>query len=100
MANQKRSLVLPIFLIIGPSLAVVLAIIVYVVVNFLINSSAPVPDTSQGANDSDLFGNSGGSAFSTIGNVVLYLIGAGSILAFVPCLVIGIIMLSKRLAAK
>lgn len=105
--QQKRSLKLPIFLIIGPALGVILSIFIYAVVNFIF-SDVPAEPTStselslsdgasiaQGADSSaDLYGDS--SIVSTISNVLLFLLGSISMLAFVPCLVVGIIMLNKR----
>ncbi len=103
---QKRSLKLPIFLIIGPALGLVLSIILYAVINFVIASSTPDVSSSpsisdgasiaQGADQQDLYSSDDGSMFRTISNVLLFLLGAGSMLAFVPCLVIGIIMLNRR----
>jgi ABC-type sugar transport system permease subunit len=113
MSKQaKMSLKLPIFLIIGPALGLILSIILYAVINFLIVSSAsPAPDASinpslsdgasvtQGVNnDTELYGDS--SIFRTISNVLLFLLGSASLLAFVPCLVFGIIILNKRRNAQ
>lgn len=104
--SQKRSLKLPIFLIIGPALGLILSIILYAVINFIVASStldvSSSPSISegasiaQGADEQDLYSSDDGSMFRTISNVLLFLLGAGSMLAFVPCLVIGIIMLNKR----
>ncbi len=106
MTKKKQSLKLPIFLIIGPVLGIILSIILYAVINFIVASSTPEVSSSpsisdgasiaQGADVQGSYGNDDGSMFKTISNVLLFLLGAGSILAFVPCLVIGIIMLNKR----
>lgn len=105
MSKKKQSLKLPIFLIIGPALGLILSILLYAVINFIIASSTPDVSSSpsisegasiaQGADQQDLYGDDG-SMFKTISNVLLFLLGAGSMLAFVPCLVVGIIMLNKR----
>lgn len=105
MSKKKQSLKLPIFLIIGPALGLVLSILLYAVINFIIASSTPDVSSSpsisegasiaQGADQQDLYGDDS-SMFKTISNVLLFLLGAGSMLAFVPCLVIGIIMLNRR----
>ena len=84
----KKSLKLPIFLIIGPAIAVIGSIILYAVVNFLI--AGATTDTAS----SSLFGEQ--PILKIIVNVVLYILGTGGMLAFVPCLVIGVIILSKR----
>ena len=107
MTQQKQSLKLPIFLIIGPALGLILSIILYAIINFILAGSAPVSDTSspslsdgasiaQGVDGQELNGSDNTSIFRTISNVVLFLLGAGSMLAFVPCLVFGIIILNKR----
>jgi hypothetical protein len=105
MSKKKQSLKLPVFLIIGPALGLILSILLYAVINFIIASSTPDVSSSpsisegasiaQGADGQDLYGDDG-SMFKTISNVLLFLLGAGSMLAFVPCLVIGIVMLNKR----
>jgi len=106
MSKKKKSLKLPIFLIIGPALGLILSIILYAVINFIIASSTPDVSSSpsilegagiaQGADQQDLYGSDDSSMFRTISNVLLFLLAAGSMLAFVPCLVIGIIILNKR----
>ena len=47
MTQQKQSLKLPIFLIIGPALGLILSIILYAIINFILAGSAPVSDTSS-----------------------------------------------------
>lgn len=107
MTKQKQSLKLPIFLIIGPAFGLILSIILYAIVNFILAGSAPVSDTpspslsdgasiAQDVDGQELYGNDNASMFRTISNIVLFLLGAGSMLAFVPCLVFGIIILNKR----
>lgn len=104
--QAEISLKLPIFLIIGPALGLVLSIILYAVINFTITSStgstpdAMSPSLSDGASiaqgsssDTELYGDS--SIFRTVSNVVLFLLGSVSMLAFVPCLIFGIIILNK-----
>lgn len=106
MTKQKQSLKLPIFLIIGPALGLILSILLYAIVNFILAGSAPVSDTSsqsisdgasiaQGVDSQELYGDDT-SMFRTISNIFLFLLGAGSMLAFIPCLVFGIIILNKR----
>jgi hypothetical protein len=108
MPKQKQSLKLPIFLIIGPALGLILSIILYAIINFILAGSAPVSDNSssqslsdgasiaQGVDSQELYGSDSTSMFRTISNILLFLLGAGSMLAFVPCLVFGIIILNKR----
>lgn len=97
-------------MIIGPALGLILSIILYAIINFIVASSTPDVSSSpnisegasiaQGADEQDLYGSDDGSMFRTIANILLFLLGAGSMLAFVPCLVVGIIMLNKRRSSQ
>ena len=108
MTKQKQSLKLPIFLIVAPVAGILLSIIVYAIVNFIFASSVPettTPSISEGVSiaqgvdaSSDLYGET--PIFQTVANVVLFLLGSVSLLAFVPCLVIGIIMINRRRGAQ
>lgn len=104
---QKRSLKLPIFLIIGPALGLILSIFIYAVVNFIFSGVTAEPTSTsevslsdgasiaQGVDSSaDLYGDS--SMVRTTSNILLFLIGSVSVLAFIPCLIFGIIILNKR----
>lgn len=105
MSKKKQSLKLPIFLIIGPALGLILSILLYAAINFIVASSTPDISSSpnlsestsvaQGAGEQDLYGD-GNSMFKAISNILLFLLSAGSMLAFMPCLVVGIIILNKR----
>lgn len=105
--KAKKSLKLPIFLIIGPALGLVLSIFIYAIVNFIFSGVTAEPTSTsdmslsdgtsiaQGVDGSaDLYGDS--SMVRTISNVLLFLLGSVSVLAFVPCLVFGIIILNRR----
>lgn len=105
--KAKTSLKLPIFLIVGPALGLVLSIFIYAIVNFIFSGVTAEPTSTsnmslsdgasiaQGVDDSaDLYGDS--SMVRTISNILLFLLGSVSVLAFVPCLVFGIIILNKR----
>lgn len=105
--KAKTSLKLPIFLIVGPALGLVLSIFIYAIVNFIFSGVTAEPTSTsnmslsdgasiaQGVDGSaDLYGDS--SMVRTISNVLLFLLGSVSVLAFVPCLVFGIIILNKR----
>lgn len=106
MSKTKKSLKLPIVLIVGPTLGLLLAVFLYAVLNFVFAGSGAATSSdislsegasiAQGAESSeDLFVER--PIFMTIANIVLYLLGAVSVLAIIPCLVIGIIMLVGRL---
>ncbi len=105
--KAKKNLKLPIFLIIGPALGLVLSIFIYAIVNFIFSGVTAEPTSTsdmslsdgasiaQGVDSSaDLYGDS--SMVRTISNVLLFLLGSVSVLAFVPCLVFGIIILNRR----
>ena len=84
---EKTNLKLPIFLIIGPFL---ISILIYAIVNFVIGSfvEAPLGDN----NPTTLFG--------LIATGINFCIFALSFLAIPICLIIGVIILSKRLGAR
>ena len=107
MTKKKQSIKLPIFLMVAPIAGIVLSIFLYAIVNFIFSGitaeSATSSDMSlsdgtsitQGVDASnDLYGET--PIFNTIANVVLFLLGSISMLAIVPCLVIGIVMLNRR----
>lgn len=92
---------------VAPIAGIVLSIFLYAIVNFIFSGVTTEPATSsdmslsdgasiaQGADASDdLFGET--PIFKTIANIVLFLLGSVSMLAIVPCLVIGIVMLNRR----
>ncbi len=107
MTKKKQSIKLPLFLMIAPIAGIILSIFLYAIVNFIFSGVTTEPATSsdmslsdgasiaQGADASDdLYGET--PIFKTIANIVLFLLGSVSMLAIVPCLVVGIIMLNRR----
>lgn len=113
---EKTSLVLPLFLIIAPITLVIICFIVYSIFGFTISDS--VLDNSNHVNCAgrnmtltdaawcaksneppvQLFGES--SRLLLVINIFTFGIGGLSIIAFLPCMIIGIGMLSKRLKAR
>lgn len=83
----KTSLRLPIWLMVAPTVGIFLSTIIYAVVNFIM-----VASSLDQANTTNIF--------TAIVNILLYLVGTLSVLAFVPCMVIGIVILSKRLSIR
>lgn len=81
--QTKQSLKLPIFLIIGPILGVITSVVLYAIINFISASSSGASST-----------------FITTSNLLLTLLGSVSMLAFLPCLIFGIIILNKRRSAR
>lgn len=107
MTKKEQSIKLPLFLMIAPIAGIILSIFLYAIVNFIFSGVTTEPATSsdmslsdgasiaQGADASDdLYGET--PIFKTIANIVLFLLGSVSMLAIVPCLVVGIVMLNKR----
>lgn len=107
MSKKKQSLKLPIFLMVAPIAGIVLSVFLYAIVNFIFSGVTTEPTTGSGMSLSDgasiaqgaessseLYGET--PIFKTIANVVLFLLGSVSVLAIIPCLVIGIIMLNRR----
>lgn len=103
----KTGYKLPIFLMVAPIAMIILSVFLYAIVNFVIGSfssePATTPSISDGANisqgeDTELYGDT--SIFTTIVNVLLFLLGAVGMLALVPGLIVGIILLNKRKANR
>lgn len=82
--NHKK---LALFLLIGPTAFFVLAIIAYAVLNFI--TSAEQSNSATG-----LFSEQ--SPLKTSANVLLFLVGALTVLTWLPGIIIGIILLSKK----
>lgn len=86
-APRSHRKLLGILLIVGPTALIVGSILLYAVINFII-SAASSPDSSG------LIGNQ--PMIVTILNVVLFLFGAVSVFAWLPCLIIGIVLLATQ----
>jgi hypothetical protein len=96
---EKPSLKLPIFIMFAPIISLVVAMFLYAAVNFIFTTVESAGDTGStsiatGANAADAYGDT--PLFKTIANVILFLMGAGGVLAIVPCLVVGGVMIHKR----
>lgn len=83
---KKRRTGLALLLLIGPSALIILAIIIAAVSNFIFSAAAP-------ATGDALFNE---HPAHTIVNVVVFLMGAVSILSWLPGIIIGIILLAKK----
>lgn len=107
MTKKKQSLKLPIFLMVAPIAGIILSIFLYAIVNFIFSGLTTESTTgadmslsdgasiAQGAeSSSELYGET--PIFKTVTNIVLFLLGSVSMLAIVPSLVIGIIMINRR----
>lgn len=105
MSKQpKTSYKLPIILMVSPTLGIVLGIFLYAVMNFILAGYVPESSSSsisQGASSEELFAEDDGTGlFRTVSNILLFLLGAISVLAFLPCLIFGIILFVKRRNAR
>lgn len=87
--SNKRKLTWGITCLVGPTVLIILTIMLYAAANFLFFSAAP--ETSA---DSDLFAQP--SPAQAIVNVVLFLVGAFSTLTWLPGIIVGIVLLASR----
>lgn len=95
MNKDKTSLKLPLFLLVAPATSVALMIVAPFVLGPLIVAMTPAPT------DPELFGEQ--PFMVTVLNILLFIIGAVGVvgmIAFVPCVIIGLIMLSRRTARR
>lgn len=81
-ASRSRRKRVGLLLIIGPTALIIISIAVYAIINFI----------TSGASESSMFGDQSG--FAVFLNVLLFLIGGVSVLAWLPCLIIGIVLLA------
>jgi heme/copper-type cytochrome/quinol oxidase subunit 2 len=84
-SNRKRT-VLALWLMIGPTALIVVSILLYAVANFIMAQTMPQSDA--------MFAES--SVGETIVNVILFIIGAVSVITWLPGLIIGIILLATK----
>ena len=76
---------------VAPTALVIVSILAYAILNFIAGSQ----ETTQLASDS-LFAETGPSPLRTIGNVLLFLVGAIAVMTWLPGIIIGIILLATR----
>lgn len=81
--SNKKKLIWGLICLIGPTLLIVLAILLYAILNFFVMSSGS--ELTQEP-----------TAFSKTVNIVLYLSGIISVLTWLPGIIIGIILLAGR----
>lgn len=87
--TKKPSVAKALLIMFTPGIVLVASILIYAVVNFVLGA------TSNPAGGSELFNSEPSPAMSII-NILLFLAGAVSVLAVVPCLIIGIVLLTRR----
>jgi len=84
-SNRKRTIA-ALWLMIGPTALIVISIIAYAVVNFLTLQAAPETDAMFGEQPVGM----------TIMNIILFLVGAISVITWLPGLIIGIVLLATK----
>ena len=77
--SNKKKLTWGLVCLVGPTLLLILTILLYAAANFITSASS---------------GGSGGS--NTIANVLLYLVGAATALTWLPGVIVGIVLLATR----
>lgn len=85
--NNRKRTIIALWLLIGPTALIVSSVVLYAIANFLFGAAAPTPDGA-------MFGES--NPVQKIINVILFLIGAISVAAWLPGLIIGIVLLATR----
>ncbi len=118
--QPKTGLALPIFIMIAPVVALLLTILLWAAVYFVFGGmaydSGVSPETSGVSNTTEnvaviendpeatqpsLFDEGGATGtVKKIANILTFLIGAYSILGFIPSIVVGIVMINKRLELR
>lgn len=86
--SVTKRLIIPILLMSGPAMLLILTIVAYGIVNLLAQTSTGVSDP-----------NATSPALAST-NIILFILGVLSILAGLPCFVLGLILLIKRNAKK
>jgi heme/copper-type cytochrome/quinol oxidase subunit 2 len=89
-ATNKRRLIWGIICLTAPTVLFVLTLLIYAIVNFIASSTSDTP-----ANAETLVAVSS-PAWVVVVNVVLYIFGAISVIAWIPGIVVGIVLLSSR----
>jgi hypothetical protein len=82
---NKRKFIWGLVCLLGPTGVIVLGVIVFAIVNFIAGSMRP---------EGELFGET--PIWQTITNVVLFFTGAVSVIAWLPGIIGGIILLASR----
>lgn len=89
---RKKGLLLPILLMTGPSLLIIATILLYAIVAFVASSQAPA------STNGELFSHP--SPIHSAINVLLFAVGAISVMGLLPCFIIGLVLLIQRLNKK
>lgn len=85
--DRKRKKI-ALLLLIGPTALIISSVILYAILNFVFSS------ISQGSNEGEMFATQ--SPIQHVVNVLLFLVGSVSVLAWVPGIIGGIILLATK----
>lgn len=85
---SKRQFIWGLVCLLGPTALIVVSILIYALVNFIATSSTPAPTSAE------LFTQP--SPVTTVMNVILFIVGGISVIAWLPGVIIGIILLATR----
>ncbi|HEV7952222.1 MAG TPA: hypothetical protein VGO98_02505 [Candidatus Saccharimonadales bacterium] len=86
-AKNKRK-ILALWLLIGPTALIVGSLILHAIANFILSSTTPAPT------EGEMFGPQ--SPIQSVVNVILFAIGAISVITWLPGIIIGIILLTTQ----
>jgi hypothetical protein len=90
--NRSKRTVLALWLMIGPTTLIIVTFILFALLNWVFGATIPAPTSAEG----ELFAESSTPLIITLGNVLLFLAGAISVITFLPGLIIGIVLLATR----
>lgn len=76
---------------IAPTALIIVSVLVYAILNFIAGSQETTPIASD-----SLFADTRPSPLHTISNVLLFLVGAVSVMTWLPGIIVGIILLATR----
>lgn len=76
-----------IILVAGPTALIALSLLLYAIANFIAASTTA-------SNPDDLFGEP--TPMSAFINIILFILGALGVIAWLPCLIIGIVLLASK----
>ena len=91
--KSKKQLIWGLVCLLGPTALIIIAILLYAIVNFIAASTA-TPVTTDITTDTGLFNDP--SPVQMITNIILYVVGVVGTLAWLPGLIAGIILLATR----
>lgn len=86
----SRRTKIALWLMIAPTALIIVVFMLFAILNFVFYTPAAAPA------EGELFTESPSSLFTTISNVILFVVGAISVTTFLPGLITGIVLLATR----